>query len=323
MHDRTAANRETIQPTRVHPSTKVAGPAPLPAVDRLRPAARRRARRTPWSYARWVVLALVLIFFLFPIYWMLITSFKGISLWTRYPPLFYPDAIHFENYADALFHWGGLKGLEDSAIVCTATTILSMLIGVPAGYSIARFRIGGRNYAFWILSILFLPPVAVVVPLFNLWSGNDFPWLNLIDTYQVLIIQYTVFNVPFVVWVMKGFFEDVPQELEDSALVNGTTRLRALWDVVLPMVRPGLGTTALFVFIFSWSEFLFALILTRRNVTPLPFVLPTLMEGHSIKWGDIAAIASIAACPLVLIAFLLQRYLVAGFSFGAIRQRSS
>src|SRR5439155_15374945 len=91
---------------------------------------RRRGRHTSWSYARWIVLALVLIFFLFPIYWMLITSFKGVSLWTHYPPLFYPDAIHFENYGDALFHWGGLKGLEDSAIVCTATTVLSMLIGV-------------------------------------------------------------------------------------------------------------------------------------------------------------------------------------------------
>jgi multiple sugar transport system permease protein len=268
------------------------------------------------------VLALVSIFFMFPIYWMLITSFQGISLWTRYPPLFFPDAIHFENYGDALFHWGGLKGLEDSAIVSTATTLLSMLIGVPAGYSIARFRTGGRLYAFWILSILFLPPVAVVVPLFNLWSGNDFPWLNLIDTYQVLIIQYTVFNVAFVVWMMKGFFQDLPQDLEDSALVNGSTRLRALWDVVLPMVRPGLGTTALFVFIYSWNEFPFALILTRRNVTTLPFILPTLMEGHAIKWGDVAAIASVAALPLIVIAFLLQRYLVAGFSFGAIRQRS-
>jgi multiple sugar transport system permease protein len=268
------------------------------------------------------VLTLVLIFFMFPIYWMLITSVEGINLWTHVPPLFFPDAIHIENYGDALFHWGGLKGLEDSAIVSTATTLLSMLIGVPAAYSIARFGTGGRIYAFWILSILFLPPVAMVVPLFNLWSGNDFPWLNLIDTYQVLIIQYTVFSVPFVAWVMKGFFQDLPQELEDSALVNGATRLRALWDVVLPMVRPGLGTTALFVFIYSWNEFLFALILTRRKVTTLSFILPTLMEGHAIKWGDVAAIATVAAMPLIVIAFLLQRYLVAGFSYGAIRQRS-
>lgn len=283
---------------------------------------RRSVRRTSWSYARWLVLALVLIFFMFPIYWMLITSFEGINLWAHYPPLFFPDALHLENYGDALLHWGGLKGLKDSAIVSTATTLLSMLIGVPASYSIARFRTGGRIYAFLILSVLFLPPVAVVVPAFNLWSGNDFPWLNLIDTYQVLIIQYTVSNVAFVIWVMKGFFQDLPQELEDSALVNGATRLRALWDLVLPRVRPGLGTTALFVFIYSWNEFPFALILTRRKVTTLPFILPTLMEGHAIQWGDVAAIACVAAMPLIVIAFLLQRYLVAGLSFGAIRQRS-
>jgi multiple sugar transport system permease protein len=245
---------------------------------------------------------------------MLATAVKPPNEWLTNPPVFIPSRLYFTNFTDALFFYNGIKGLLDSAIVAFSSTAIGMLIGTLAAYSIARFKTGGTNLSFFILSILFMPPVAVAIPMFLFWSN-----LGLVDTYLALIVQYLIFTVPFVTWLMKGFFQDVPVELEESALVNGASRLRAFWDVVLPSVRPALVATALFALIFTWNEFTFAVLLSRGRVTTLPFILPTLMESHNILWGDIAAIATIGALPVVIIAFALQRYLVRGLSFGAIK----
>jgi len=161
-----------------------------------------------------------------------------------------------------------------------------------------------------------MPPVAVGIPLFIFWSN-----LGLVDTFPALILENVVFTIPFVTWVMKGFFEDLPPEMEESALVNGATRLRAFWDVALPNTLAGLIATALFAFIFTWNEFTISILLSRANVTTLPFILPAMMESHYVLWGDIAAMAAIGALPVIIIAFTLQRYLVRGLSFGAIRQK--
>ncbi|TAN33872.1 carbohydrate ABC transporter permease [bacterium] len=261
-------------------------------------------------------LALGLVFFLFPIYWMLVTSVKPPSEWLTNPPLFAPSRLYWANYTDALFDQGGLKGLMDSAVVSISATAIGMLVGTLAAYSLARYRTGGGNLSFFILSVLFMPPVAIGIPMFLFWST-----LGLVDTYAALVVQYLLFTVPFTTWVMKGFFEDLPPELEESALVNGAGRLRAFFEIALPNVRPALVATTLFAFIFSWNEFTFAVLLSRGRVTTLPFILPTLMESHYVLWGDIAAIASVGALPVIVIAFALRRYLVRGLSFGAIRSR--
>ena len=271
-----------------------------------------RSRRGLWLAVGTTVVALV--FFLFPIYWMLITSVKPPSEWLTSPPIMIPNVLYFANYTDALFNWGGLKGLIDSGIVAVSATALGMLLGTLAAYSLARFRTGGSNLSFFILSLLFMPPVAIGIPMFLFWST-----LGLVDTYPALIVQYLTFTVPFVTWVMKGFFEELPVQLEESALVNGASRLRAFWEIVLPNVRPALVATALLAFIFNWNEFMIAVLLSRGRVTTLPFILPTMMESHYVLWGDIAAMAAVGALPVVIIAFALQRYLVRGLSFGAIR----
>jgi multiple sugar transport system permease protein len=278
--------------------------------------ARPRSRRAASRFIAPVGLAVALVFFLFPIYWMLVTSIKPPGEWLTNPPVFIPSQLYWENYTDALFVRGGLKGLIDSAIVSISATVIGMLVGTLAAYSLARYRTGGTNLSFFILSVLFMPPVAIGIPMFLFWST-----LGLVDTYLALIVQYLLFTVPFVTWVMKGFFEDLPAELEESALVNGAGRLRAFFDIALPSVRPALVATTLFAYIFTWNEFTFAVLLSRGNVTTLPFILPTLMESHYILWGDIAAIASIAALPVIVIAFSLRGYLVRGLSFGAIRTR--
>ncbi len=275
-------------------------------------AARRPRPSNWWTY---LLMAIALLFFLFPVYWMLATAVKPPAEWLTNPPVFWPSSVHWQNFTDALGQYGGAKGLGDSAIVAVSSTILSMVVGVLAGYSLGRYRTGGSNLSFFILSILFMPPVAVGIPMFLFWSS-----LGQIDTYQVLVVQYAVFNVPFVTWIMKGFFEDMPPTLEESALVNGASRLQALYQVVLPLAVPAMVATALLTFIFSWNEFFFAVILTRGSVTTLPFILPTLMESHNILWGDIAAIATLGALPPIIVAFALQKYLVRGLSFGAVRQ---
>jgi multiple sugar transport system permease protein len=285
-----------------------------PALSRGRTAATPVVRAGVGRWVAYIGIGIGVIFFLFPVYWMLATSVKPPTEWLTNPPVFIPSRLYFTNFTDALFFYNGIKGLMDSAIVAVCSTAIGMVIGTLAAYSIARFRTGGTNLSFFILSILFMPPVAVAIPMFLFWSN-----LGLVDTYLALIVQYLIFTVPFVTWLMKGFFQDVPVELEESALVNGASRLRAFWEVVLPSVRPALVATALFALIFTWNEFTFAVLLSRGRVTTLPFILPTLMESHNILWGDIAAIATIGALPVVIIAFALQRYLVRGLSFGAIK----
>ena len=151
-------------------------------------------------------LAVALFVFLAPVLWMLITAVKPPGEWLNEPPVFIPSELHWANFTDALFKWGGLKGLTDSLIVASLSTLLSLLLGVPAAYAIGRYHTGGDNLSFTVLSILFMPPVAVAIPMYLFWSA-----LGLIDSYTALILQYTVFNIPFLTWVLKGFFEDIPQ----------------------------------------------------------------------------------------------------------------
>jgi multiple sugar transport system permease protein len=266
--------------------------------------------------AAYATLGAALLLFIAPVLWMLITAVKPPGEWLTSPPVFWPSAFHWANFRDALFKWGGLKGLVDSLIVASASTALSLVVGVFAAYSVGRFRTGGENLSFFILSILFMPPVAVGIPMYLFWSS-----LGLLDTYTALILQYSVFNVPFITWVLKSFFEDINPDMEDSALVNGATRWGAFRQIAVPLALPAILAVALLSFIFSFNEFFFAVILTRAQVTTLPFILPTLMEGHNVLWGDIAAIATLGAMPVVGLAFALQKYLVRGLSFGTIRER--
>jgi len=283
-------------------------------IMKLRPPPRPKPGSSASPWISRAALATALVFFLFPIYWMLVTSIKPPSEWLTNPPVFWPSRLYWANYTDALLIQGGLKGLIDSAVVSVSATAIGMLVGTLAAYSLARHRTGGSNLSFFILSVLFMPPVAIGIPMFLFWAN-----IGLVDTYAALITQYLLFTVPFATWIMKGFFEDLPTELEESALVNGASRLRAFVEIALPNVRPALVATTLFAFIFTWNEFTFAVLLSRGRVTTLPFILPTMMESHYVLWGDIAAIASIGALPVIAIAFALRRYLVRGLSFGAIK----
>lgn len=264
------------------------------------------------------ILLFALALFMFPVIWMFLTSFKTEAEYFSYPPVFIPENFSLENYFNAMAFppngRGGLQGLRDSLVIASATTVVSVLVGALAAYSLARFRTGGENLSFWILSTRMFPPVASALPLFLIFKE-----VKLLDTHLGLIIANTIFNLPFVIWLLKGFFEDLPVELEEAALIDGCSHWQAFRMIALPLIAPGLVATALFSFIFAWNEFMFALLLTRRSVRPLTIIVPSLVGGHEILWGEIAAIGTIAIIPGVMLSLLLQRYLIRGLTLGAVK----
>jgi multiple sugar transport system permease protein len=265
-----------------------------------------------------VVLVIALVFFMFPVIWMFLTSFKTEAEYFSYPPVFIPEDFSFRNYFNAMAFppdgRGGLQGLRDSLIIASATTLASVIIGSLAAYSLSRFKTGGENFSFWILSTRMFPPVAAALPLFLIFKE-----IKLLDTHLALIIANTVFALPFVIWLLKGFFDELPVELEEAAMIDGCSHWGAFTRVALPLVTPGLVATALFSFIFAWNEFMFALLLTRRSVRTLTIIVPSLVGGHEILWGEIAAIGTIAIIPGIILALILQRYLIRGLTMGAVK----
>ena len=187
-------------------------------------------------------------------------------------------------------------------------------MGTIAAYSLVRFKTGGENLAVWIISQRMMPPVAIVFPVFLLYVF--FGW---VDTFFGLILLYTAFNLPYVIWMMRGYIEDIPLELEESALVDGCSRWAVLWKVVMPMARSGLFATAVFTFVFAWNEFLFALVLTRTEVTTYTVQVTHYFGGQSNFWAKIAAMSVLGTIPVFIAVATMQRYLVRGISMGAVK----
>jgi multiple sugar transport system permease protein len=253
------------------------------------------------------------ILFLFPLLWMFSISIKGEAEYFTYPPVWIPKQPTLEHYL-YIASTTGLNALRNSLIIATANVALVMLVSVPAAYAIARFRVGGDNFSFWVLSQRMFAPIAVILPLFLLFSR-----LHLIDTHIALILSYSTFNVAFAVWLLIGFIEEVPAEIEEAGLVDGCSRWSVLFRVTLPIVAPGLVVTALFCFIFAWNEFLFALILTRQAAITVPVQLAAFQAPTKILWGEMSAFATVGILPPLIFAFLLQRYLVRGLAAGGVK----
>lgn len=261
------------------------------------------------------ILLFALAVFMFPVVWMFLTSFKDSNTeFNVFPPIIVPSEWKVSNYTEALTEKDGLVAFRDSLIISSATALVCTFFGSLTAYSLARFRTGGQDFAFWILSTRMFPPVASALPLFLIFRE-----LRLLDTYWVLIIANTVFNLPFAIWLLKGFIEDLPAEMEESARVDGASYFGAFWRITLPLIAPGLVVTTLFSFVFTWNEFMFALLLTRNKVQPITTVLPTLVGGHETLWGQIAALGMIAIIPGMLLAVFLNRFIVRGLSLGAVK----
>jgi multiple sugar transport system permease protein len=266
--------------------------------------------------AAYVIVALVILWTVFPLYWLVITAFKPLEEFMAYPPTFWPSQWTLDNFVEGLIRQQGAPAILDSAVIAVGTFVLSMAVGVPAAYSIARYKTGGDDLSFTVLSMRFMPPIVPSVAFFLIAAK-----LGILDTYLLLILVNSMANIPFVVWIMKGFFEEIPYSIEEAAQVDGASWLRLFKDHVLPLAAPGLVAVSLFCFIFAWNELLFATILTGRTIQPFTKVVPGVNIGHvEPHWGAIAALGLLVIIPIVILSFYLQKYIVRGMTYGAIRE---
>jgi multiple sugar transport system permease protein len=269
--------------------------------------------RSGFALLRFGFIGLMLAFLVLPFYWVAITSIKPPSDYLAIPPVWFPAEPTIVHYTAALFAYRGLQGLINSFVVAAATTLASAVIGTLMGYSLARFNTGGQHLAFWVLSQRFLPPIAIVLPVFLLYRG----W-GLNDTRGGLILFYIVASLPLSVWMMFTYFRQVPREMEEAALVDGASRWRAFWSVAVPMGAPGIAAAAVFTFIFCWTEFFFALNLTSRNAFTLPTIFRAFLGFQGAQYGEASALAIVSLVPSIILGMLVQRYLVQGRMVGAL-----
>ncbi|QOG22216.1 carbohydrate ABC transporter permease [Bradyrhizobium sp. SEMIA] len=271
------------------------------------------ARKARILALRYLGAGVVTLLFLFPVYWLFMISFKTPDEIYHVPPLWIPGQIQFSNYY-VLFKDGDVLAILNSLIVAGISSGIAIVLGTLCAYSLARFGTGGENLAMWIISQRMIPPIAVVFPIFLIYV-----YFGLVDGYFGLILLYTAFNLPYVIWMMRGYIVDVPLELEESALVDGLNRWEVIWKVVFPMVRPGLMATSVFTFVFAWNDFLFALVLTRTEVITFPVMLTHYFGGQSNFWAKIAAMSVLGTLPIFVAVSVMQRYLVRGISLGAVK----
>ena len=251
----------------------------------------------------------------FPIYWLFLMAFKSADEVYAVPPVYFPAEPSLGSFA-SLFRGAtyDAQTLINSLIIATSTTVIAMVLGTMCAYSMARFRTGGHNFAIWIMSQRMLPPIAIVFPLFL-----AFALIDILDTFPSIIVVYVAFNLPFVIWMMRGYIEDVPVAVEESALVDGCTRWQVLYKIIVPMSRAGIFATAVFTFLFTWNEFVFALVLTNNHIVTYPVQVTGYFAAQQTYWNSVGAMSILGTIPVFFAVVFFQRYLVRGISMGAIK----
>ena len=258
--------------------------------------------------------ALVLLF-AFPLYWAVVSSLTPEDRLFSAPSLF-PRALVLDHYRALFVERDFWTLIRNSLVVATATTICAVTLGSLAAYALARMRFRGKAPMLaFVLAVSMFPQISIVAPLYLLLRE-----LGLLNTYPGLVIPYLSFAMPLTIWLLVGFFRQLPRDLESAALVDGAGRLRILWEIVLPLAWPGLATTAILTFLYSWNEFLFALSFTlgpERHTVPVAI---TLFRGqYQVPWGQVLAAAVVATVPVALIVLAAQRRIVSGLTAGAVK----
>jgi multiple sugar transport system permease protein len=276
--------------------------------------------------SKYVLIFFMAVMFFFPIYWMATMAFKPFPEWTAAGGKIYwlPERPTLDNFREIFIKRMDFKTdisstatgpIINSLIVSSLGTLLAMILGIMAGYGISRFKAGGQ-LPFFLLQLRMFPPAAVLIPVMIMWA-----FLRMVDTWYGLAIIYGVVTLPFSTWLMKTFFDDIPKELDEAAIVDGCSSFKAFLKVVLPLTKGGIASTALFVFILNWSDFLIAFILTDRNWSTIPVYINKLQSATVGQlYGPKAALGLLAAIPVIVFGILIQKYLVRGLTFGAIKK---
>ncbi len=260
-----------------------------------------------------IVTILAFIFFMLPIFWLITTSFKFGRDAFALPPRWLFFDFTLKNYTQLLETSKTGMFVKNSLFITTCATAFSLLLGVPAGYAIARSKsrwINSSSYFFLIL--LMVPPVAMLIPFYLIMRD-----VGMLGTYWAVIILDTVFDASFVVWMMRSYFADVPKEMEEAALVDGASKFTAFTKVALPLSIPGIISSAIYCIIYSWNDFLFALMLTNPKTKTIPLGILASFSASEISWGQMAAMSMFAIIPAILISLFLNKYYIQGLTMGA------
>ncbi|MBO3734329.1 carbohydrate ABC transporter permease [Glycomyces niveus] len=262
-----------------------------------------------------VMLAVILVLYGFPFVYLLLTSFKTPSEAIAVPPSVMPNVWTLENYVAALAKEGVVPALINSVVTAVLSTLFSLVLAVPAAYAVTRYRTpSGRVFVLAALVTRMVPTIAIGAPLVETMRA-----MGIGDTSFALAIAHTTISLPLSIWLMASFFEAVPDEIEEAAKMDGASRLGALWRVVLPVVSGGLAVTAIFAFLASWNEFLFALLLTSVRAQTTPIVIANFQTQFGLDWGAMTALAAVYSLPVILLTLVLQRHIVAGLTLGAVK----
>lgn len=274
-------------------------------------------RVTPLERVVFIVgFVLVAVFAFFPIYWMLVTSLTPSELIFQFPPHLIPSEITFDHYLDFFNNPDLLKYLGNSVLVATTTAVSSLLVSSYAGYSFSKFRYRGRRpLMFLILSAQMFPQALLLISLYLMFSQFD-----LLNTYTVLVLSFTTFTLPLCVWMLKSYFDTLPNDLIEAAKVDGASQWTIIHRIMLPIARPALISTGLFAFIRGWNDFIYALTLAGpQKMTLPPGLVLTYIGEFQTSWANLMASSLIVSLPVVLLFVFMQRYIVAGLSSGAVK----
>jgi len=262
-----------------------------------------------------LVLFFILVF-LFPYFFMVSSAFKSRLDAFSYPPKFFWFKPTLENFISMIYEYNLTFYLKNSGIIAVISTLITLLLAIPASYSIARFRFKYRDeIAYSFLIIQTIPVISVVFAFFFIAK-----LLSLLDTYLILIVGNLLWNVPWAIWMMRGFIESIPLQIEEAAIVDGCSQLGAFCRVILPLTAPGLAATGIFIFIACWNDFTLAFFLTSTRARTLPTTIAFFLTHAGIKWGPMFATATIGTTPVIIFALILRKYLVSALTFGAVKE---
>ena len=284
-----------------------------------------------------IVVVTAALFFAFPLLWMFMTSFKTPKEYYKMPPSFFPSQVHLLHYRGAFAPWSidpnelsdSKYFIEESAgrvesvvpnifnsfFIVGGAVLISLTVGSLAAYALSRFKFAGsESMGLQILATRMMPPIVIAVPMF--WMLRS---VGLVGTYLGLILIYVLLQLPFVVWMMKGFFDDIPPAIEESVLIDGGSRMTSLIRVIIPLAFPGVVATALFCIFMTWTEFLFASLITDSSTATLPVVLSNFRQDRGILWGQMSAVMVVSLLPLMIIAMILQKRMIQGLTAGSIK----